>query len=211
MVAVASIPGEERVLLQNVSWQFYEAMLQELGENRAVRLTYDEGTLELMSPLMPHERSKRLIEKLVDAMLEELNIPAVSVGSMTCKRVDLAKGIEPDTGYYIQNEALIRKRDLVDLSQDLPPDLVLEVEYSRSAVDKLKLYAALGVLEVWRFDGTSLHIYQLNGTQYVQSETSVTFPNIPVKEIPRFLQEAKEMNELIMVKNFRNWVRHLSL
>lgn len=144
-------------------------------------------------------------------MLEELNIPAVSVGSMTCKRVDIAKGIEPDTGYYIQNEALIRKRDLVDLNQDPPPDLVLEVEYSRSAVDKLKLYAAFGVLEVWRFDGTSLHIYQLNGTQYTQCETSATFPSIPVKEIPRFLQEAKETNELIMVKNFRSWVQHLCL
>lgn len=207
MVATPIVLGEQRVVLQNVSWQFYEATLQELGQNRAVRLAYDTGMLEVMSPLMPHERSKRLIEKLVDALLEELEIPAVSVGSMTCKRFDLAKGAEPDTAYYIQNEALIRGRESVDLNQDPPPDLVLEVEYSRSTLDKLGLYAALGVTEVWRFDGTELRLYRLAGEQYQNCSTSPAFPKIAVTQLPQFLQVAREINEIAMIKQFRVWIR----
>jgi Uma2 family endonuclease len=207
MLVAASLPGEERVVLQNMTWQFYELMLQELGEGRSVRLTYDRGTLELMSPLMPHERSKRLIEKLIDALLEELDIPAVSVGSMTCKREDLARGTEPDTGYYIQNEPLIRSRDTIDLNQDPPPDLVLEVEYSRSVVNKLQLYAALGVPELWRYDGNQLRVYRLEGSIYQQCETSPTFATISIAAIPRFLEMAKESGEVAMVKQFRVWVR----
>jgi Uma2 family endonuclease len=163
MTVATPVLAEERVVLQNVTWQLYELMLAQLGENRSVRLAYDQGILELMSPLMPHERSKRLLEKLIDIVLEELDISAVSVGSMTCKREDLGRGSEPDSGYYIQNEPLIRHRETVNLEEDPPPDLVLEVEYSRSAVNKLKLYAAMGVPEFWHYNGKTLRVYRLFG------------------------------------------------
>jgi Uma2 family endonuclease len=207
MTVATSVLAEERVVLQNVTWQLYELMLAQLGENRSVRLAYDRGILELMSPLMPHERSKRLLEKLIDIVLEELDIPAVSVGSMTCKREDLDRGSEPDSGYYIQNEPLIRHRETVNLEEDPPPDLVLEVEYSRSAVNKLKLYAAMGVPEFWRYNGQTLRIYQLFGQEYVQQENSLTFSPILVTEFPQFMQEAKDIGEVAMMKKFRAWVR----
>lgn len=107
MVVATSILGEQRVILHNISWNFFENLLDELGENRAARLAYDQGMLEIMSPLMPHEHNKRLIEKLIDLLAEELNINIKSVGSMTCKREDLQRGIEPDSGFYIQNEPLV--------------------------------------------------------------------------------------------------------
>jgi Uma2 family endonuclease len=207
MTVATPVLAEERVVLQNVTWQLYELMLAQLGENRSVRLAYDQGILELMSPLMPHERSKRLLEKLIDIVLEELDIPAVSVGSMTCKREDLGRGSEPDSGYYIQNEPLIRYRETVNLEEDPPPDLVLEVEYSRSAVNKLKLYAAMGVPEFWRYNGKTLRIYQLFGQEYVQQENSLTFSPILVAEFPQFMQEAKDIGEVAMMKKFRAWVR----
>ncbi len=207
MTVATPVLAEERVVLQNVTWQLYELMLAQLGENRSVRLAYDQGILELMSPLMPHERSKRLLEKLIDIVLEELDIPAVSVGSMTCKREDLGRGSEPDSGYYIQNEPLIRHRETVNLEEDPPPDLVLEVEYSRSAVNKLKLYAAMGVPEFWRYNGKTLRIYQLFGQEYVQQENSLTFSPILVTEFPQFMQEAKDIGEVAMMKKFRAWVR----
>lgn len=207
MTVATPVLAEERVVLQNVTWQLYELMLAQLGENRSVRLAYDRGMLELMSPLMPHERSKRLLEKLIDIVLEELDIPAVSVGSMTCKREDLGRGSEPDSGYYIQNEPLIRHRETVNLEEDPPPDLVLEVEYSRSAVNKLKLYAAMGVPEFWRYNGKTLRIYQLFGQEYVQQENSLTFSPILVTEFPQFMQEAKDIGEVAMMKKFRAWVR----
>jgi Uma2 family endonuclease len=207
MTVATPVLAEERVVLQNVTWQLYELMLAQLGENRSVRLAYDQGILELMSPLMPHERSKRLLEKLIDIVLEELDIPAVSVGSMTCKREDLGRGSEPDSGYYIQNEPLIRHRETVNLEEDPPPDLVLEVEYSHSAVNKLKLYAAMGVPEFWRYNGKTLRIYQLFGQEYVQQENSLTFSPILVTEFPQFMQEAKDIGEVAMMKKFRAWVR----
>jgi Uma2 family endonuclease len=207
MTVATPVLAEERVVLQNVTWQLYELMLAQLGENRSVRLAYDQGILELMSPLMPHERSKRLLEKLIDIVLEELDIPAVSVGSMTCKREDLGRGSEPDSGYYIQNEPLIRHRETVNLEEDPPPDLVLEVEYSHSAVNKLKLYAAMGVPEFWRYNGKTLRIYQLFGQEYVQQENSLTFSPILVTEFPQFMQEAKDTGEVAMMKKFRAWVR----
>jgi len=207
MTVATPVLAEERVVLQNVTWQLYELMLAQLGENRSVRLAYDQGILELMSPLMSHERSKRLLEKLIDIVLEELDIPAVSVGSMTCKREDLGRGSEPDSGYYLQNEPLIRHRETVNLEEDPPPDLVLEVEYSRSAVNKLKLYAAMGVPEFWRYNGKTLRIYQLFGQEYVQQENSLTFSPILVTEFPQFMQEAKDIGEVAMMKKFRAWVR----
>lgn len=207
MVIAVSNQAEERVLLQNINWQFFEYLLEHLGENRSVRLAYDRGVLELMSPLMLHESSKRLIEKLIDVMLEEMEINAKSVGSMTCKREDLDRGAEPDTSYYIQNELLVRDKDRVNLAEDPPPDLVLEVEYSSSDIDKLQLYAALGVPEFWRYDGNQLSIYRLVGDKYLQQTTSVIFVGIALGELPRFLQEQRNIGEIPMIKAFRTWLR----
>jgi Uma2 family endonuclease len=207
MVTTTSVLGEQRVLLQNVSWQLFEYLLAELGEVRASRLAYDQGMLEIMSPLMPHESSNRLIERLIIVLVEELNLNVKSVGSMTCKREDLGRGAEPDSSYYIQNELLVRSKEEIDLNQDPPPDLVLEVEYSKSALDKLQLYAAMGVPEFWRYDGSSLQIYQLKAGQYIKCDNSPTFAPIRTSEIPRFLQQSKEIGEMGVKKAFRAWVK----
>jgi Uma2 family endonuclease len=207
MVAVFPLAGEERVALQGVSWKFYESMLQELGETRVVRVAYDRGVLEIMSPLMPHERGKCGIDRLIAALAEALDLPLVSAGSLTCKREDLSRGAEPDACYYIQNESLVRSKEHIRLPEDPPPDLVVEVEFSSSAIDKLSLYAAMGVPEFWRYDGSTLRVYSLVADEYVQQEMSPTFAPIPVAEMPRFLKEAREIGEIPMVKKFRAWVQ----
>jgi Uma2 family endonuclease len=112
-----------------------------------------------------------------------------------------------DSSYYIQNESLVRDSENINLATDPPPDLVLEVEYSRSAVNKLTLYAAMGIPEFWRYNGTTLRIYILNGKQYSEVETSPTFGRIPVKEIPRFIQSARKSGEIATTRNFRTWVK----
>lgn len=206
MVTTRAI-AEQRVVFRNISWQTFKAMLTEMGSDRVSRLTYDQGTLEIMTPLMPHERANRQIERLVWILVEELGLNILSVGSMTCKREDLERGAEPDSSYYIQNEPLVRDKEEIDLTQDPPPDLVLEVEYSRSSVNKLRLYASMRVPEFWRYDGRSLHIYRLDKQQYQLCENSPTFAPIAVSEIPRFLEEAKKIGEVSMVRSFRAWVR----
>lgn len=211
MVTTHSV-AEQRVLLHNISWQTFEAMLKDLGEDRSFRLSYDQGRLEVMSPLMPHERDNRQLERLIFTLVEEIGLNIVSVGSMTCKREDLEQGAEPDSSYYIQNEPRIRDKEKINLdpqggNPDPPPDLVVEVEYTQSAINKLQLYASLGVPEHWRYDGRSLYIYKLEQGQYQICENSPTFAPVMVSEIPRFLEESRTVGEVAMVRSFRSWVR----
>lgn len=202
-------PAETRTVLENISWQTFKAMLSETGSERKNRLAYDNGTVEIMSPHKAHENPNRLIEGFIVVLCEELGLEISRTGSLTLTRDDLEKGGEPDSSYYIQNEHLVRSKEKIDLAFDPPPDLVIEVEYSRSAINKLNLYATIGVSEFWRYNGKILKIYRLNGKQYSEVDFSPTFPSIPVKEIPQFIQAAKKDGEIATTKSFRALVRSL--
>jgi Uma2 family endonuclease len=206
MVTTAKF-AETRDVLQNISWQTFKAMLADMGCERNKRLAYDNGIIEIMTPLMPHENSNRLIEGFVLVLCEEFGLEVKSAGSLTMTRDDLERGAEPDSSYYIQNELLVRNKENIDLSTDPPPDLVLEVEYSRSKIDKLALYASMEVPEFWRYNGNVLRIYALNSGQYSQSNNSQTFVPVPVTEIPRFIQESKKIGQIAATRAFRTWVR----
>ncbi|MDF5734309.1 MULTISPECIES: Uma2 family endonuclease [unclassified Nostoc] len=206
MVAITT-SAKNRVLLQNISWQTFKTMLAEMGSERNSLFAYDNGTVEIIIPQMPHENSNRVIEGLVGVLCEELSWEIKRAGSLTLTRDDLEQGAEPDSSYYIQNEALVRDQENIDIAIDPPPDLVLEVEYSRSAIDKLRLYAAMGVPEFWRYNGSVLRVYTLAGGQYSEVQTSPTFAPVSVKEIPRFIQEAKKNGEIATTRAFRAWVQ----
>ncbi|KAB8319442.1 Uma2 family endonuclease [Tolypothrix campylonemoides VB511288] len=206
MVTTAT-PAETRTILSNISWQTFKTMLAEMGSERKNRLAYDNGILEIMTPLMPHENSNRLIEVFVGVLCEEFGLEIKRTGSLTLTRDDLERGSEPDSSYYIQNESLVRDRENIDLATDLPPDLVLEVEYSKPKVDKSKIYAAIGVPEFWRYNGSVLRVYILGDNQYTEVQTSPTFASVQVKEIPRFIQETKKNGEMATTRAFRAWVR----
>ena len=206
MVTTAKF-AETRDVLQNISWQTFKAMLADMGSERNQRLAYDNGIVEIMTPLMAHENSNRLIEGFVLVLCEEFALEVKSAGSLTMTRDDLERGAEPDSSYYIQNELLVRNQENIDLSTDPPPDLVLEVEYSRSKIDKLVLYASMRVPEFWRYNGNVLRIYTLNSGQYSQSDISPTFAPVLVTQIPRFIQESKKIGQIAATRDFRTWVR----
>ncbi|MEC4814751.1 MAG: Uma2 family endonuclease [Scytonema sp. PMC 1069.18] len=206
MVTITTL-AETRTVLKDISWQTFKTMLAEMSNQRNTRLAYDNGILEIMSPLMPHENSNRLIEGFVLVLCEEFGKEVKSAGSLTLTRDDLEQGGEPDSSYYIQNESRVRNKESIDLATDPPPDLVLEVEYSRPKVDKLKLYASMGILEFWRFNGSTLRIYTLSGGQYSEVQLSPTFAPVPVQEIPRFIQESRKNGQIATTRAFRNWVK----
>jgi Uma2 family endonuclease len=206
MVATAPL-AETRTVLENISWQTFKAMLADMGTNRSARLAYANGTLEIMAPLMPHENSNRIIEGFVVVLCEELGLEFKRTGSLTLTRDNVERGGEPDSSYYIQNESLVRDKENIDLAIDPPPDLVLEVEYSQPKVDKLKIYAAIAVPEFWRFNGSVLRVYILREGQYSEVEFSPTFGSIPVREIPRFIQQTKKDGENTTTRTFRAWVK----
>ncbi|MCC3410978.1 MAG: Uma2 family endonuclease [Microcoleus sp. PH2017_29_MFU_D_A] len=195
------------ILLNNISWKTYESLLNELGEHGGIRLTYDRGTLEIMTPLAPHEGSKKILGRFVESVSEELNIEIRSLGSLTCRREDLARGLEPDQCYYIQNENVVWDKEQIDLNQDPPPDLVVEIDVTSSSIDRLSLYASLGVPEVWRYDGNRLIIYQLEAQEYVERDVSPTFPFLSQVEMLRFLELRRTTKENALLRLFREWVR----
>ncbi|MFB6276054.1 MAG: Uma2 family endonuclease, partial [Halothece sp.] len=155
-----SFLGETRTVLQGVRWQTYQALVQDLAtETAGKRLAYDQGTLEIMTPLPEHEVNKRLLGRMVEAATEVLGLEIYSLGSVTWSREDLQRGIEPDECYYITQEARMRGRLSFDLNVDSPPDLAIEIDITSSSLNRLEIYASLGVKEVWRFDGQDLLIY----------------------------------------------------
>ena len=205
-----SVPPGQRVILKNVSWQEFEAILEELGDHRAARLAYDDGTLEIMTPLPEHEDNKEIVGDLVKALLEELDIEFRSLGSTTFKNKSMAQGVEPDQCFYIQNEAAIRGKKRIDLTIDPPPDLGLEVDVTSRTHPSI--YQALRVPELWRFDQDKLQINILHNGNYIESEDSLNFPGITLVEvIPRYLKQSKTAGRNATLKAFRTWVReHLA-
>ena len=201
-----SVPPGQRVLLHDVSWQEFETILEDLGEHRAARIAYNNGTLEIMTPLPEHERSKENIGDLVKALLEELDLEFCALGSTTFKNQEMSKGIEPDNCFYIKNEAVVRGKDRIDLAVDPPPDLALEVDVTSRTHPNI--YEALGVPELWRFEKGELQINILRDGKYIVSEVSPNFPNLPLVEvIPQYLNQSKTLGRNKAMKTFRAWVR----
>ncbi|KAB8316344.1 Uma2 family endonuclease [Tolypothrix campylonemoides VB511288] len=202
-----STPAEQRTVLHNISWETFEALLTETGEDRGSRFAYECGTLEIMTPLFEHENPKIQFDRFIFALVEELEIEIKSAGSTTLKRRLAKRGIEPDNCYYIQSEAIVRGRQTLDLETDPPPDLAIGIDITSSSVNKFGIYSALGVPELWRYNGRDLKFYQLVEGQYVERELSVAFPIVSVNEISRFIEQSKTVGEIPLLKSFRAWVR----
>ncbi|MBK1988107.1 Uma2 family endonuclease [Sphaerospermopsis aphanizomenoides BCCUSP55] len=200
------VPPGQRVLLENVTWTELEAILEELGEHRAARIAYYQGIVVSRTPLPEHEFDKEIISDLVKALLEELYIEFLSLGSTTFKNQFMEKGIEPDQCFYIQNEALVRGKKRLDLTIDPPPDLALEIDVTSRTHPNI--YQALQVPELWRFENGKLQINVLVDGNYVVSQSSLSFPGLPLIDvIPRYLENSGINGRNATIKRFRSWVR----
>jgi Uma2 family endonuclease len=203
-----SAGAEQRLLLHDVSWDAYVQIGAALRDRPALRMTYDRGSLEFMTTSPEHEILKRRLSRLIETLAEEHGLPWVSAGNMTFQREDLDRGFEADDCFWIAHEAQIRGRLDWDPNRDPPPDLALEIEISRSALGRMAIYAALGIPEVWRFDGATLHVHLLRaGGDYQPAERSPTFPKIPLGELVQFLRPDPAKDSLTELRSFREWVR----
>jgi Uma2 family endonuclease len=184
-------------------------MLRLVGECRSVRLTYDQGDLELMAPSLNHEEFGNLLGRVIETVTVELQMPCRGLGSTTWRKQLKGRGLEPDECYYLARFPQVRGKKKIDLSVDLAPDLAIEVEISRSALDRMGIYAALGVSEVWRFDGETLLVehFQADGT-YRTVGASPSLPMLPLEEVVRWvhlyetIEDQTEWNRQLQV-----WVR----
>lgn len=201
------IPPVERVQLSGISWQTYEALLAELSHQRRLRLTYNRGNLEIMVPSPEHERYKEVIGRFVETLAEELDIRIEPFGSTTFKRPELS-GAEPDKCFYVRNIDIVKAKKRLNPQEDPAPDLVVEIDITSGSTNRLAIYKDLGVSEVWIYDGKSFQIMQLQNKEYVPCSRSQIFPNLPLLEIGRFLEEVGKMDYLDLVKMFQSWVRN---
>lgn len=198
---------EERFRFYDVDWEFYDALLARLADRR-VFVTYDRGSLEVRSPSARHENFASLLARLIETLTEELGIAIMSGRTVTMRRPDIERGLEPDACYWIRNEARVRGMDEIDLTRDPPPDLAVEVEVSARLLDREGIYAAIGVPELWRFDGTRLRVLRLGRDgRYRASRRSPSLPMAPLDQIERFLGMRGTTDDNSIVRGFRDWVR----
>jgi Uma2 family endonuclease len=199
--------GEQRVLLRGVGWEGYESLLRMVGDGH-VRVTYDRGDAELMSPSRDHEAFKTRIGRLIEALTEILDLPCEGAGSTTWRKHADECGLEPDECYYLANAERVIGRS-IDLSIDPPPDLAVEIEISRSALGRMGIYARLGVPEVWRFDGETLRIERLTDAgAYEEVPGSPSLPFLTAVEVTHWLRLGQSMGQTPWIQQFRDWVRN---
>jgi Uma2 family endonuclease len=208
--ATLPLPPPGRWLrLSGIDWQTYTLLLRAFAERPGIRLTYDRGELEIMAPLLAHDGDSFVFNLLVVALTEELSLPVVGGGSTTMRRRLRQRGIEADQCYWIANAHRMQGVRRLNLRRDPPPDLAIEIAVTRSSLNRLAIYAALRVPEVWRLDGDVLtfHVLDTSG-HYTAATTSLSFPLLTPADMLAFLQRGRgTTNVNTIVRDFRVWVR----
>jgi Uma2 family endonuclease len=201
---IETLAGQSTVL-HEIDWQQFESILQDLGDKRRSRIAYLNGVLEIALPLPEREKIKVLIRDFVQVLMDKMEIDFEGFGSTTFKRVDKLAGLEPDDCFYIQNNVAMRGIRKLDMTIDPPPDLAIEVDVTSKT--KFDVYRVLGVPELWLYDQT-LKIYILRDGEYVESELSPIFGDIPIRDvIPQFLEMSLSQGRSTAMKAFRVWMQ----
>lgn len=206
LTEMAQAAINQKLILQGVGWDFYERILEEFADSNALHFAYDDGFLEVEVPLAKHERPNRILQDLVSTICVEKEIDFINAGSTTFRERAKSKGVEPDTCFYIQNESKIRGKTDINLKNDPPPDLVIEVDVTSPSLNKMLIYAALGVSEVWLYKGKNVEFYKLYGGSYQEISNSVFFPRLSAEKATEFLQLGIKESTLKWIKKVRLWV-----
>jgi Uma2 family endonuclease len=201
------LDGEVRIAINGLTYKFYKQFCEEIGE-QPIRLSFSDGCLEIMITKSPHEYFKKMLAKLVEAMIFELDIPVRSGGAMTFQRDDLEKGFEPDECWWIANESIVRKVTDFDFYKHPAPDLAIEVEISHGLSHRIGIYQAMKVAEVWRFNTKRLRFCVLSDAgQYVESASSRAFPFLKPEHLMPFLALPDEQDETSRIRAFVKWLQ----
>jgi Uma2 family endonuclease len=193
----------EKHIYYGVKWDVYLQLLEDLGDDRSVRLTFNRGVLEIMSPKRLHEQITRLVDMVVTLLAFELGLNVDNCGAMTLRVESAERGGEPDSCFYIANEAAVRGVDEINLQVHPPPDIVLEVDITSPSLDKFGLYLAARVPEVWRYDGTHISFHALAGERYEAASHSLSFPHLTTAMLERYLYIGREQGSTAMLQTVK--------
>jgi len=201
------MPADSVLIQHGVGWHDYEELLDAVGEASSLRICYDEGTLQVMSPSSKHKYVTKMIERLVDRISIDQHIKVLFYGSATLKKQSEQKGAEPDACFYVQTADVVGKKDQIDFNTDPPPDVVLEIDIHHESISKFPIYAAFGISELWRYDGEALTIYHLRGGQYVLADASLALPILTSTVLTEFLARSPKEDQYDIVLAFEEWLK----
>lgn len=200
---IERLPAGASLRLPNIGWDEYEHLLSQMEMFPGHRLSYDRGRLDITSPKRDHEAYKFFIGSVVELLAEEKQIDIEPSGTTTLRREKLEVGAEPDESFYIQNAARVVDHLETNLDTDPPPDLVIEIDTTNESLHKFKIYAALGVPEIWRYDGRQAHFYALAGEGYEKIQNSLAFPVLTTADLTRYLEQRKTEGHSKTLRAFR--------
>lgn len=184
-------PADQYVVLHGVSWARYQ-LARELFDGGGVRMAYFKGALEIMSPSSRHEFLKKAIARLIEVFALERDVPLMGYGSTTFKSEYAERGLEPDECYCVGHEL----RDV--------PDVAIEVVLTSGGLDKLAIYAGLGVREVWMWRSERFELHALQGERYVVVDLSAVVPGIDFEQLASFVRQS---NQHAAAKGYRDALR----
>jgi Uma2 family endonuclease len=205
---IERLPAGAKLELLNIDWEEYEHLLTQMESfHPGHRLSYDRGRLIIVSPSLEHERAKEFISGLIQALAEEMNLPLEPAGATTFKRKLLKKGVEPDACFYVQSASRVIGRRTFRHGEYPPPDVAVEIDMSYDSLDKFSIYAALGVPEIWRYDGVTTRFYELADETYGVIQYSRAFPTFTANVITQHLELRKTDGHMAALMAFRQMLR----
>lgn len=209
LAVVEKMPDDTIVVFHNVTWEEYEELLAQVGEASSLRISFNDGTLKVMTLSHEHEKHAEFVKRLVSALSLRLHINILFFGSATMRKRKKSKGNEADASFYVQTAAAIGNRIHLDLAVDPPPDVVVEVDIHHDSRENYPIYVALGVPEIWRYDGKEMTIYLLQQSEYVGVETSLALPMLSSRVLTEYIRRMQQDGEFNAILAFDEWLQSL--
>jgi len=214
---VSQLPEKASVTFQDVSWDEYEELLEQVGEAPGLRISYDNGSLQVMTISSEHEKYAFFINSLIAGIRLRLRMNILAFGSATMRKRKRKKGNEPDACFYVQTASLIGNRIQLDFETDPPPDIAVEIDVHHDSRSKFPIYAGLGVPEIWRYDGQAMTIYHLakdaaeiQAPLYVEQDTSAALPMLNSQILTETIERMRRDGELNALLAFDEWLQSKS-
>ena len=204
---VEAMPPDSAVTLRNQTWGDYEKLLDEIGEASGLRISFNEGTLEVMTLSIQHEYFKDIIKDIVRLLGMRKRIRILTFGSATMKNTEVLKGAEPDGCFYVQTADKLPPMIEMDFSKDPPPDVVVEIDIHHKSESKNPIYAALGVSEIWRYNGKKMTLYKLGKKgEYTEIRKSAALPILTAEILTEFLNNSKTKDQYEVLLSLERWL-----
>lgn len=198
----------QRAVFFNVGWSVYEQMIEQYNGIANPRLWFDRGVLEIMPISSEHEDPKQILALIIEELAFEMKLDVHNIGSTTLRRKNIKRGFEPDLSFYFNdNAAQMRGKNQIDLNTDAAPDLVIEIDITSPSIDKLELFAKVGIAEVWIFEDNRLKFLHLKKDKYAESDKSRLLADVSSEVVTDFVKESRELTRPVWRRKLRDWAQ----